>query len=199
MRASGSSKIDSIAVLKGARGIGLAKAKEIVHFSGTWADTKALDEKFHEDLVMTAYDDEIRKTLKAEIDAGRLKEVGDAADVFGLVKKIYPRSGSKIDWDQVPGAIEDAEEDQSRQITRFIEFFDEMCAKFRLSGLVLYVGDSLTNFALASSVADVRRALPVLFEVPQHHYFVGPNGSWCMCMTMEGDMAFGCDAEPRLH
>ena len=148
---------------------------------------------------MSTYDDEIREALRAEIDAGRLKEAGDADNIFGLLKDFYARSGSKIDWDQVPGAIEYAEGDQSRQTTRFIEFFDEMCAKFRLSGLVLYAGDSLTNFALAASVVDMRRALPVLFEVPQHHYFVGPNGSWCMCMTMEGDMAFGCAEGPLLH
>ena len=51
LRASDCSKIDSIAILKGASGIGLAKAKEIVHLSTTWADRKALDEKFHEDIV----------------------------------------------------------------------------------------------------------------------------------------------------
>ena len=43
LRASDCSKIDSIASLKGAWGIGLAKAKEIVHVSTTWADRKALD------------------------------------------------------------------------------------------------------------------------------------------------------------
>jgi hypothetical protein len=51
LRASGCSKIDSIAVLVGACGIGLAKAKEIVHFSATWDDTKASDEKFHKSIV----------------------------------------------------------------------------------------------------------------------------------------------------
>jgi ribosomal protein L7/L12 len=51
LRVSGCSKIDSIAILKGACGIGLAKAKEIVHFSATWADRKASDEGFHEDIV----------------------------------------------------------------------------------------------------------------------------------------------------
>jgi hypothetical protein len=51
LRATGCSKIDSIAVLKGACDIGLAKAKETVHFSATWADRKASDEKFHEDIV----------------------------------------------------------------------------------------------------------------------------------------------------
>jgi ribosomal protein L7/L12 len=48
LRASGCSKIESIAVLMGTYSIGLAKAKEIVHFSPTWDDAKASDEKFHE-------------------------------------------------------------------------------------------------------------------------------------------------------
>src|SRR5262245_34627443 len=50
LRASGCSKIDSIAVLVGAHGIGLAEAKEIVHLSTTWADRRALDDKFHENI-----------------------------------------------------------------------------------------------------------------------------------------------------
>jgi hypothetical protein len=74
-----------------------------------------------------------------------------------------------------------------------------LSASFGLNGLVLYIGDTLTDFALAASVADMRQALPVLFEVPQHHYSVGANASWCMCMTMEGDMAFGCAAVPPRH
>ena len=51
LRTSGCSKINSIAVLNGTYGIGLAKAKETIHFSPTWSDAKALDEKFHEDIV----------------------------------------------------------------------------------------------------------------------------------------------------
>jgi hypothetical protein len=51
LRASGCSKIDSIAVLIETYGIDLAKAKEVVHFSPSWDDTRASDEKFHEKLV----------------------------------------------------------------------------------------------------------------------------------------------------
>lgn len=50
LRASGCSKIDSIAVLVAAHGIGLAEAKEIVHLSATWADRRVLDDEFHEDI-----------------------------------------------------------------------------------------------------------------------------------------------------
>jgi hypothetical protein len=62
LRASGCSKIDSMAILRGACGIDLAKAKEIVHFSATWADRKALDEKFHEDIVATLTSEKTRQS-----------------------------------------------------------------------------------------------------------------------------------------
>jgi hypothetical protein len=148
---------------------------------------------------MSTYEDEIRRALKAEIDAGCLREAGTSDDLFSLLRKNYPASGSKIDWKRVPGAIECAEKDRSRQTEQFVEFFGEMRVRFGLNGHVLYVGDSLTDFALAGSIGAMQRALPVLLEVPQHHYFVGPNASWCICMTMEGDMAFGCAAAPPLH
>jgi hypothetical protein len=35
-----------------ALGIELAEAKELVHFSATWADVRAKDEKFHEVLAL---------------------------------------------------------------------------------------------------------------------------------------------------
>jgi hypothetical protein len=140
---------------------------------------------------MSTYEDYIRQALKAEFEAGHLREVGGAANVFGPLAKVYPASGSKIDWKRVPGAVESSEENQSLHCSRFVEFFDEMRSRFELPGPVLYAGDSATDFALEAATDVMRRALPGLFEVPQHHYFVGPNCAWCMCMTMEGDMGFG--------
>ncbi len=140
---------------------------------------------------MSTYEDDLRLALKCEFDTGQIREVGDAANVFGLLSMAYPTSGSKIDWKHVPGAIEFAEEDESLQIKRFMDFFDEMRSRFDLAGPVLYVGDSATDFALEGSVEAIRRALPELVEIPQHHYFIGPNCSWCLCMTMEGDIGFG--------
>jgi hypothetical protein len=48
LRSAGCSKIDSIAVIAVGCGIGLAKAKEAVHFSPVWTDARASDDKFHE-------------------------------------------------------------------------------------------------------------------------------------------------------
>ena len=148
---------------------------------------------------MNTYEADLRQALKVELDAGYLREVGKAAEIFDLLAKVYPVSGSKIDWKRVPGAIETTEEDHSLQADRFAEFFEEMRSRFRLADPVLYAGDSATDFALEGSMDAMQRALTDLIDVPQHHYFVGPNGSWCICMTMEGDMAFGQSAFRAHH
>jgi hypothetical protein len=61
---------------------------------------------------MSTYENEIRQALKTEIDFWLgWGEVGAAHDVFELLTKNYPMSGSKIDWKRVPGSIEYCEED----------------------------------------------------------------------------------------
>ena len=51
LRSSGCSRIDSIAVIAKACNTGLAKAKELVHFSSAWNDRRTADEKFQENLI----------------------------------------------------------------------------------------------------------------------------------------------------
>jgi hypothetical protein len=137
------------------------------------------------------YEVELRKVLRADIEYHRIMEAGDSSPFFEQLGKAFPVIGSKIDWARVPGSIERVEEDEAVQREQFTKFFDEAMQTFRLSGDVVYVGDSATDFALAGSVDCVRRALPELLTVPQHHYLLGPDCSWCMCFTMEGDMGFG--------
>lgn len=54
LREAGCNKIDCIVVLREVRKLSLAEAKEIVHFSPTWSDARASDEKFHDDLIEAA-------------------------------------------------------------------------------------------------------------------------------------------------
>jgi hypothetical protein len=105
--------------------------------------------------------------------------------------RAYPTLGSKIDWSRVPNSIERFEEDTTLQVERFVSFFDEVAQKFGLAGDVVYVGDSATDFALAGAMEHMKEALPELLGIPQHHYFIGSECSWCICFTMEGDMSFG--------
>lgn len=125
------------------------------------------------------------------MEAGRIEEVGESSFFFAQLARRYPAQGSKIDWTRVPGAVERAESREAAQQEQFTIFFDELAAKFDLSGDVIYVGDSATDFALRGSVQHMRKVLPELLEIPQHHYIIGPEAKWCMCFTMEGDMGFG--------
>ena len=142
------------------------------------------------------YEAELRKALHAAMESHRVKELGDSPRNFAELIKAYPASGSKIDWDRVPGSVERVEEEESLQAEQFTAFFDEIVQKFRLAGDVVYVGDSATDFALTGSLECMREVLPELLAIPQHHYMIGPESSWCLCFTMEGDMGFGFRPSP---
>lgn len=51
LRSSGCWKTETIIVISKASGIGPAKAKELVHFSETWKDTRSSDEKLQEEML----------------------------------------------------------------------------------------------------------------------------------------------------
>lgn len=144
------------------------------------------------------YEAELRRALQAALESNRIKELGDSSPFFAQLMKTYPASGSKIDWDRVPGSVERFDDEEAIQAVQFTEFFDEIVHKFCLAGDVIYVGDSATDFALTGSMECVREALPELLAVPQHHYLIGPESSWCMCFTMEGGMGFGFRPSPTM-
>jgi hypothetical protein len=50
LRESGLSVIDCIKVVMSIENVGLGRAKEIVHFSAAWADTRPQNEEFHKRL-----------------------------------------------------------------------------------------------------------------------------------------------------
>lgn len=146
------------------------------------------------------YESELRMALRKEIESSHIKELGDSAPFFAKLAKIYPAIGSKIDWGQVPRSIERSEENEALQAEECADFFDEMVQKFHLSGDVIYVGDSATDIALAGSLGYVRAVLCNILTIPQHHYLIAQDYSWCMCFTMEGDMGFGfCPASANKH
>ena len=51
LRSKGFSKVQSMLVLAQRFGVPLSEAKPLVHFSEAWADRKASDEAFHDDII----------------------------------------------------------------------------------------------------------------------------------------------------
>lgn len=139
---------------------------------------------------MSTYEDDVRLFLQEKFQSGELVEISQSDFVFDLLGRRYPVLGSKIDWKRLPDSIVKSLGCDGSIALEFSGFFNDVCRKENLDGHVFYVGDSATDFAIKGSVSSISESLKVLLEIPQHHYFVGENGDWCMCVTMEGDMAF---------
>ncbi len=137
------------------------------------------------------YDEELLKLLGNELSGGLIKNIGESAPIFAKLMKAYPYFGSKIDWIKVPGSLVRTEHQESKQLSQFSNFFDEVIRTYRLDGEAVYVGDSATDLGFSGTICSVRNVLEVFLGVPQHHYFTNSTCSWCMCLTMEGDMGFG--------
>lgn len=63
--------------------------------------------------------------------------------------------------------------------------------------MMVYAGDGITEIAIESDIYNAEKILSVVEGIPQHHYLFGINFDWCMCVTMEGDMAFGFSKDHR--
>ena len=138
------------------------------------------------------YEAELMSALGSMIKSGYLMISDDSSYFFEKLESAYPVIGSKIDWECVPCSIfRVCQCGESDFLMEMISFFDEVVLEFGLSGGVVFVGDSAIDFSLKGDIKIIREILPVLLNIPQHHYFMDPEVSWCICFSMEGDMAFG--------
>lgn len=140
---------------------------------------------------MNIFDDALRSIIKNEAARASILEIGDTSHHFKCLGKFYKAIGSKIDWSRIPRAIERSEPNQRRQHDSCVKFFDEVRATYALQGDICYAGDGPSSIGLTANIEALRRILPRIVDLPQHHYFFATDYSWCMSFTMEGDMAFG--------
>jgi hypothetical protein len=140
---------------------------------------------------LSTFDDEARIQLSQEFTSGVLRYIGDSIPIFRMLADKYPISGSKIAWSNVHGAIHERNCNGQREVEQFAAFVTGRKLNSTLAADVIYIGDGLTDFAVEGSLENIIAALPILINVAQHHYLIGPKFCWCACWTMEGDMDFG--------
>jgi hypothetical protein len=137
------------------------------------------------------FESEARIAFKSEIESGELTVTLGSAEFFQRLAQTFIPVGSRIDWTLLPNSIGAIETSHDLQATAFENFFRMCIERFNLTGLGTYAGDSATDFLLRCELVVMQRLLPVLFEIPQHHFFAAEDFSWCACFTIEGDMHFG--------
>lgn len=136
------------------------------------------------------FEDELLQILGADVDAGIITIEPDCTDYFVKLTKCFPAAGTRIDWGSVPNSI-DTWRDEDLDESAFVKFFNQIVTSNNLNGPIVYMGDSNTEFALLTSVDVVSKYLKDILSIPQHHYLVAADFSWCMVFTFEGDMSFG--------
>lgn len=134
---------------------------------------------------MNTYEAKIRNDLERRLSSVNFRISDSSSHLFSGLMKNYPILGSKIDWSKVHGTV------RGDHNSNGVDFFLLMKERFSLSGMAIYAGDGVTDITVESGVDYMDKILSVVMDIPQHHYVIGENYRWCVCITMEGDFDFG--------
>ena len=133
------------------------------------------------------FEDELLLSLTNKIGKNSFIVKESSDEYFMKLASFFPVLGSKINWKKVVDSIEETCSDSYN----FIDFFADVCKKFNLKGDCIVIGDSAIDCAIIMSIDTLRDCLTSIIEIPQHHYFIADDFSWCISYTMEENMAFG--------
>ena len=137
------------------------------------------------------YDEEIADSLREQNLERRFTTTENSMDLFSRLREEFPASGSRIQWDEVPGAVEEFSKSRESELADFRRFFFRIVREKELKGEMIYIGDSLTERCYVCEVQDFEKVVEIFLEIPQHHFLIGKDFRWCMSFMFEGYMGFG--------
>ncbi|MEK7425555.1 MAG: hypothetical protein AAB131_17140 [Actinomycetota bacterium] len=97
-----------------------------------------------------------------------------------------PFVGSAVEWSRVRGDHRHWFAAANDDMTAVVVDFLAAVAGFA-SGVV-HVGDSLSPVSVRIAPGQLGDVLDALLEIPEHHYFVAEDRTWCGVFRMEGDV-----------
>lgn len=136
------------------------------------------------------FEDDLLSELNNFISNGKIKICDDNGKYFLELSQAYPICGSKIDWDKVDKSVVSYATGENCD-AQFIDFFKAMVHEYNLREKCVVIGDSAIDKALLMDISTLNTVLQKIIEIPQHHYILASDYSWCLTFTMEQEMAFG--------
>ena len=108
----------------------------------------------------------------------------DGRDAEAWINQHLSFIGTAVDWSRVRGTHQhwSASDDDLSGVV------DEFLAAAPGLGDVVHVGDSLSPYSVRIAHQQLRPVLVALLEIPEHHYLVACDRSWCGVFRMEGDV-----------
>lgn len=73
-------------------------------------------------------------------------------------------------------------------MVQFIEPLQGLIAK---TSELIYLGDNLTENAYLTSNTNLIKFISCFIEIPQSHYLLAKDVSWCINLSFENDIEFG--------
>lgn len=111
-----------------------------------------------------------------------LERVHDG-DVEMWVNQYLPFVGTGVDWSRVSGShrhwLPKSAAEAAAVVVQFL-------AALPGSADVVHVGDSLSPCSVRIPREDLAQLLSALLAIPEHHYFVPDDRSWCGVFGMRG-------------
>jgi hypothetical protein len=127
-------------------------------------------------------------TYWAEIYAApplSLLERVDGSECEAWVKDSLPFVGTGVDWARVVGShrhwFAESDDDISTIVVEFL-------SAVRNRGDVTHIGDALSPCDVRITSDEMGKVLPALLEIPEHHYLVSDDRTWCGVFRIEGDV-----------
>jgi hypothetical protein len=114
-----------------------------------------------------------------------LLERVDGSETEAWINGRLPFVGTGVDWGRVVGShrhwFAESDDELSSVVVEFLSVV-------RDRGDVTHVGDALSPFAVRITSDELGDALPALLEIPEHHYLVSDDRTWCGVFRTEGDV-----------
>lgn len=130
---------------------------------------------------MNYFDSDLVETLKKyNIHYEQLSNKNQKIFIHKIKNKII-FAGSQIDWDTLKGATELGNMEKSLALTILSEELGSLGIQ-----KVIFLGDSAIEYAYSINIADIKRALEILAEIPQHTYIFPEELHWIACLAFEG-------------
>lgn len=139
----------------------------------------------------STFETDLRIALAGPVKTGLIEIIPQSDGIAARISTVFPFSGSKIDWRATRGHLSALEPSRGRELVAFSDFFDRRSKELGRESVAYYLNDSQIDCSLRASLWTFSRHLHPIIEVPGHHYFLADDLSWCMALSMEGDMDFG--------
>lgn len=138
----------------------------------------------------SSFETALLSDLAVAIGAGLIEVIPSSEAIISRVSATFPFVGSKIDWRELT-CHRHARTEAKNISLDFSNFLVGVCDQVGQEAPAIHIVDGNVVCALRASIWTFQQNLNPILKIPFHHYFFSEDLSWCVALTMEGDMDFG--------